>query len=91
MKKKTRQILAIIGITLLLLMYIVNIVLALIGSDAARDMLKGTMVMSIAVPILLYALLVLMQKNDPFRKKPEDELTEEQKQKIREMIEKEEG
>ena len=66
MKKKTRQILAIIAIVLLLSMYLINLVLALIGSDWAREMLKLTMVMSLMVPILLYAFLMLMKRNDHF-------------------------
>ena len=80
MKKNTRRILAIIGIALLLAMYLINLVLALIGSEEARNMLKVTMVMSIMIPILLYAILMLTKNNDKFYGGPREELTPEQKE-----------
>ena len=69
--KKLKRILAIVAIVLLLSMYLINLVLALIGSDWAQQMLKLTMVLSIMIPILLYAFLMLMRRNDRFPTSPE--------------------
>ncbi len=66
MKKKIRRVMAVIAIILLLSMYLINLVLALIGSEWAQEMLKLTMVMSIMIPILLYAFLMIMKRNDNF-------------------------
>ena len=55
---------AVIAIILLLSMYLINLVLALIGSEWAQEMLKLTMVMSIMIPILLYAFLMIMKRKD---------------------------
>lgn len=85
MKKKTKQILAVIGIALLLAMYIVNIVLAVIGTEWSRNLLKGTMVLSLMIPILLYAFLMIMKKTSG--KNPEDEFTPEEWEKIRKKME----
>ena len=79
MRKKTRRILAVIGIVLLLAMYLINLVLALIGSEEARNMLKVTMVMSIMIPILLYAVLMLTGRTDSLSG-TEEELSPEQKE-----------
>ena len=79
-RKKLQRILAVIGIVLLLAMYIINIVLALIGSEAAQNMLKITMVLSIMIPILLYAFLMLMRRSDGFRSTPLEELDESQRE-----------
>lgn len=86
MNRKKRQILAIIGIVLLVLMYLINIILALIGTEWSRNLLKGTIVMSLMIPILLYAFLVIMQKSSRFRKDPEEELTPEERETIRQIL-----
>ena len=63
-KKNTRRIFAFIAIGILLSMYLLNLVLALIGSPLAQNLLKASMVLSIMVPILLYAMAVLLKKSD---------------------------
>ncbi len=89
-KDRLRRILAILGIVILLSMYAINLILALIGSEAAQQMLKITMVGSIMIPILLYAMLVLMKKTSGFSANHEEELTEEQKQEIYRLMEEQE-
>ena len=64
MKKTSRRarILALIGIILLLGMYGSTMVFALMKSPAARGLLMGSVFCTIAVPVLLYAIL-LVAKN----------------------------
>ena len=64
MKKTPRhaRILALIGIILLLGMYGSTMVFALMKSPAARGLLMGSVFCTIAVPVLLYAIL-LVAKN----------------------------
>ncbi|MDD6212796.1 MAG: hypothetical protein PUB22_06595 [Clostridiales bacterium] len=82
-KKNTRRIFAFIAIGILLSMYLLNLILALIGSPLAQNLLKASMVLSIMVPILLYAMAVLMKKSDSLnpsikgRPKEEENYTEE--------------
>lgn len=85
---KKRRLLAVIGIIILVSMYVLNLVLALIGTDWARQALKGTMILSIAIPILLYAFLMLMKKNPGGN--DEEELTQEQKEEIYRLMEEKE-
>ena len=87
--KKRRRILAVIGIILLAAMYVVNLVLALIGTEWSRQALKGTIVLSIAFPILLYAFLLLMKKNPGGTE--EEQLTREEKDEIYRLIEEKEA
>ena len=74
--KKTRQILAIIGIVLLLSMYIVCFVLALTGKHEATTMFKAALGATVAVPIVLYAFMMLL-KVFPMFVKNEDDGSEE--------------
>ena len=85
---KKRRLLAVIGIIILVSMYVLNLVLALIGTDWSRQALKGTMILSIAIPILLYAFLMLMKKNPGGN--DEEELTQEQKEEIYRLMEEKE-
>ncbi|MCD8078571.1 MAG: hypothetical protein LUE63_09430, partial [Lachnospiraceae bacterium] len=85
-KRSRRQTAALIAIILLLLMYLINLVLALIGTDEARDLLKITMTFSIAAPILLFGLLVALQKSSRFRQDPVEELTPEQRAEARQKM-----
>ena len=56
-----RRILAWIGILILVSMYLVNLVLALIGSDFAQKMLQVSVICTIAIPIILYGFLMVMK------------------------------
>lgn len=61
MKKK--QIMAWIGIVLLAGMYLADLVLALTGSPAARQLLMISLLCTAAVPILLYGIRIVTGKN----------------------------
>ncbi|WP_434309575.1 hypothetical protein [Hominifimenecus sp. rT4P-3] len=61
MKKK--QIMAWLGIILLAGMYLVDLVLALIGSPAAKQLLMISLLCTAAVPILLYGIQIVTGKN----------------------------
>lgn len=50
-----RRIWAWIGIILLLLLYLSTLILALINSSWAKDLLKVSILLSIIVPVILYA------------------------------------
>lgn len=60
MKKK--QILAWIAIIALGGMYIADLILALIKSDAAATMLKISLFMTFIIPVIIWILLVLLGK-----------------------------
>lgn len=85
-KRSMKQIFAILCIVILVSMYLLNLVLALIGSEYTQNLLKGTMAMTIALPIILYGMLVVMKGADSFLKKPEDELSDEEKAGYYQMI-----
>ena len=70
--KKTRQILAIIGIVLLLSLYLACLILALIGKHQATTLFKAALGATVAVPIVLYAFLMLLKVFPPFVKNEED-------------------
>ena len=62
---KTRRIMAIIGIALLLSMYIFCFIFALIRTEAARTMFRMALAATIAVPIVLYGCLVVTRAMKP--------------------------
>ena len=68
---KMKRILAWIGIILLAGMYLLNLVLALIGSEGARSMLKISAACTVAVPIILYGFYIAIGGN---RRKYEAEI-----------------
>lgn len=57
--KKLKRILALIGAVLLFSMYGITLVLALIGSDYALELLKASIVSTVLFPVLLYAYILV--------------------------------
>ena len=57
-----KKVLAWIGIGLLVCMYLLNLVLALTGSEATRGMFTACVVCTILIPIILYCFLMLSKK-----------------------------
>lgn len=53
--KKVKRIIALAGIILLIALYVSTLVLALIGSEQALNLLKATIFSTIVVPVLLWA------------------------------------
>lgn len=74
MKKTPRKnrILALAGIILLLAMYGSTMVFALMKSPAAKGLLMGSIFCTIAVPVLLYAIL-LVARNVREKTRPHEE------------------
>ena len=65
--KKVRQILAIIGIIILVGMYIATLVCALSGSENFMSMLMASIYTSMVIPVLIWAftfLYKLFNKDD---------------------------
>ena len=57
--KNAKRILAIVAIVLLLGMYVITFIFALGKSEAAGAFFRGSLAMTIIVPILLYAFLLV--------------------------------
>ena len=55
MAKKIKRILALVGVILLVGMYIATLVFAVLDSPMAKDMLKASIVVSVFVPVMLFA------------------------------------
>ena len=75
MKKKIspKQIIAITGVVLLAGMYITSLILAIIGSPMALNLLRMSFLGTIIIPILIYVILMfykLSHKNS----EPEDKI-----------------
>ena len=65
--KKAKQILALIGVIVLVLMYISTLIFALMDSPMSADLLKASLACTIILPVLLYGLALvhrLAQKNN---------------------------
>ena len=62
LSKKARQILAWAGIIFLAGMYVLDLILALIGSPAAMTLLRINLFLTFIIPVLLWILLVLLGK-----------------------------
>ena len=69
MKKK--RILAWIGIAILASMYLMDLILALSGSPAARQWLTASLVCTAAIPVLLYGFLVVTGRTGDKKDGPE--------------------
>ena len=70
--KKVRQILAIAGIVLLVAIYASTLVFALMKDPRAEGLLMASVFCTVAVPVLLYAMLLvaknLEQKGEELRR-----------------------
>ena len=73
--KKFRQIGAVAVIVLLLSMYLICLICAVSGNENAKLIFRITLGMTVAVPVLLYALILLLR------------LAGNKEQKARELIE----
>ncbi len=57
--KKSKRVLALIGVILLVLLYVSTLVFALIDHPAANDLLKAAVAATILVPVILYGFLLV--------------------------------
>ena len=74
--KKTKRILALIGVILLFGMYLSTLIFALMKNENASNMLMASIVCTVIVPVLLYAYTlmyrVLKDRNETQKKDGED-------------------
>ena len=54
--KRVKQVLAIIGLVVIIGLYIVTLVLALTGSEETRHLFIASVVCTVAVPVILYVI-----------------------------------
>lgn len=59
--KKTRQVLAILGVILLAGMYVSTLIFALIDHSRTLGLLKASIALTILVPVLLYAYTLIFK------------------------------
>ena len=57
--KRMRQILALVGVAALVGMYIVTLILGLTASPATQGMLMASLMCTILIPIILYAMMLV--------------------------------
>ncbi len=53
--KKVKRIIALLGIILLLALYVATLILAIIGSEEALNLLKAAIYATVVLPVLLWA------------------------------------
>lgn len=56
--KKAKRILAMTGVILLLAMYLITLYLGLTANPATKGMLMASLVCTIFIPVLLYAMIL---------------------------------
>ncbi|WP_099466679.1 hypothetical protein [Konateibacter massiliensis] len=59
MNKKVKQVLAIIGIVILVGLYVATFIFALLDSPNAASWFKAALYSTVVVPVLLYAYLLV--------------------------------
>ena len=66
--KKTKQVLALVGVILLAGMYLLTLILAIFSSPATKGVLMAAIGCTIVIPCLIYAMMliarVLENRND---------------------------
>ena len=74
--KKVKQILAIIGIVLLVSLYVITIVLALTDDPNTMDAFRASVYCTFLIPVLIwaYSFIYKLLKNN-YGDKPDDEFT----------------
>jgi len=65
-RTKTKRVLALIGVVLLVALYVSTLIFAMIGSEDAMLMFKASVIMTIVVPALLwgYSVIYRVMKSD---------------------------
>jgi|GEM_PF-6984161 len=78
MKRTPKQILALIAIVLLVFMYVITLFCAIFDSTATMQYLKLSLVMTIAIPILLWIFGIFYRLSHPKDDFPEEEVSAEE-------------
>ena len=72
--KRIRQILALVGVAALLGMYIITLILGITASPATQGMLMASLMCTILIPIILYAMMLVARVLE--NKEEQEEKTE---------------
>ena len=59
--KKTKRILALIGVILLVGLYITTLVLAIVDSSATMDLFRGSIFATVVIPTIIWAYTYIYQ------------------------------
>ena len=59
--KRTKKIFAWAGLVILAVLYLTTFILGLFGSPATHDLFMACIVCTVVVPVLLYAMILLMK------------------------------
>lgn len=68
-----KRILAIIGVALLVGLYISTLIFSMIGSEIATSLFKASIAMTILIPVLLFAFILIykvLKANSPYAETP---------------------
>ena len=57
--KKVKQILAMAGVILLVVLYLSTLIFSIIGGELAMGLLRASIFCTVAVPILMYAFMLI--------------------------------
>ena len=61
--KKARQIIALIGVILLVLLYVSTLVLAIVDKSSSMKLFQTSVIATIIVPVLIWTVTFFMQRN----------------------------
>lgn len=61
MFQKTKRILALLAVAVIVLLYLTTLILALTGNDQSGDLLMVSIIATVIIPVLLYIYLWLFR------------------------------
>ena len=61
--KKARQIIALIGVILLILLYVSTLVLAIVDKSSSMKLFQTSVIATIIVPVLIWTVTFFMKRN----------------------------
>ncbi len=68
-----KKVFAIIGAAMLVLLYIMTLIFAIIDSPFSRDLFRAAIVMTILVPILIFAIRLIRNVLNLYSRRGEDD------------------
>ncbi|MCD8398381.1 MAG: hypothetical protein LUD12_14590 [Lachnospiraceae bacterium] len=86
--QKFKRIAALIGVIFLIGMYVVTLILGLTASPATQNMLMASIVCTVVIPVLLYAMMLVArvlghsEEEPPTEKKGKKESSSDEKKKL---------
>ena len=74
--EKLKRVFAMIGVVLLVLMYLMTIITAITASDGAHNWFIGSIMLTVFVPVILYAInmLINIQKRNEANNRMREEM-----------------